>query len=157
MNASRFGFSRSFLSPTLRTKPKVHVSKGFQKALLMDRGGDQEEVLTLDEKVAKAMKKLGVGPATSGSSEPQSTAEGECNDGVCRMPHAAEQEDTETVATRIAKDMNVDPSLVMAALGATSTVDSSNSRKYNEAMARSMIQQELDMINAVPEDSKDVS
>lgn len=113
--------------------------------------------MTLDEKVQKAMEKLGIEqPAAT------ATGDGDCKDGVCPMQASAdaeaetpEQETASAMANRIAKDMNVEVSLALAALGATSTT-ANNSRKYNEEIARSMIQQELDMINTVPEDSPEV-
>ena len=143
--ASRFGSSKTFLPKKLQDEPPA-----FFGSLIGMRGGDQEEVLTLDEKVQRAMNKLGI-------SQPEEESSEECKDGVCPMPSpAAVAEDAESLANRIAEDMNVDASLAMAALGATSTVGA-DSRKYNEAMARTMIQQELDMINTIPEDAPEVS
>lgn len=148
----QLGLSRSFLPWR-----HPHRPSWFQRAFSVSRGGDQEEVLTLDEKVQKAMEKLGIEqPAAT------ATGDGDCKDGVCPMQASAdaeaetpEQETASAMANRIAKDMNVEVSLALAALGATSTT-ANNSRKYNEEIARSMIQQELDMINTVPEDSPEV-
>lgn len=150
-----------------------------QRLLATLRGGDSEEgeVLTLDEKVRKAMSKLGL----AAPSLPNSAQETECEDGVCPVPDDSASElstarttttprppssktqehldiDVETLADKIADDMNVHPSLAMAALGATSTFETANpsSRKYDEAMARSMITQELEMIASVAEDSLEV-
>ena len=159
--ASRFGIHKSFL-PRQRQK-----EQWLQNALLV-RSGDQEQKLTLDEKVQKAMQKLGIEqPTTEQTSVPPST---DCKDGVCSIPSNTEgttneattstetqQEDVNMLADKIVKDMKVDHSLAFAALGATSTVDGSNARTYNEAMARAMIQQELDMIDTIPEDSQEVS
>ena len=159
--ASRFGILKSFL-------PRQRREQQWLQSALLVRGGDQEQTLTLDEKVQKAMQKLGIEqPATEKSPAPPST---ECKDGVCSIPSntdgttneaatstGTEQEDVNMLADKIVKDMKVDHSLAFAALGATSTVDGSNSRTYNEAMARAMIQQELDMIDTVPEDSQQVS
>eukprot|EP00536_Pseudo-nitzschia_multiseries_P001826 jgi/Psemu1/235101/estExt_Genewise1.C_230182 len=52
--------------------------------------------------------------------------------------------------------MNVDAHLAMAALGATSTIGEGNKRLFNEAAAKAMIQQELDLIEKIPEDSENV-
>ena len=150
------------------------------------RGGD-EETLTLDEKVRKAMSKLGLGPpkakeptppptTTTTTTTASSAKDEECKDGVCPMPDdtattPASNEATSTspsqkqldmnveqLADKIANDMNVHPSLAMAALGATSKFETTDptSRKYNEALARNMIQQELDMMENISEDSKEV-
>lgn len=163
--------------------------KAFQKnhdLLTSLRGGDSEEgeVLTLDEKVRKAMTKLGLA-APSIPKKKELTAAAttqDCQDGVCPVPDDSATEsstttaaapppppppsktleqldmDVETLADKIADDMNVHPSLAMAALGATSTFETANptSRQYNEALARSMISQELDMMEGVAEDSPEV-
>ena len=60
------------------------------------------------------------------------------------------------MAERISKDMNVDSSLTMAALGATATMGDNNQRVFDESAARNMIQQELDLISSIPEDSTNV-
>ena len=63
-------------------------------------------------------------------------------------------EDPETMATRIAESMGVDPSLAWAALAATSTEpDSGDRRILDETKARAMLQQEKDMVEQIPEDS----
>ena len=186
VEASRcLGLAKSSQSPSLfGVNEKV-----LQNRLLTTlRGGDSEEgeVLTLDEKVRKAMNKLGLAaPSIPKKKEATAAAavntqETECQDGVCAMPDESASEsstttttspsppssktqeqldiDVETLADKIADDMNVHPSLAMAALGATSTFETANptSRKYNEALARSMISQELDMMESVAEDSPEV-
>jgi thioredoxin 1 len=67
-------------------------------------------------------------------------------------------EDAGTIAARLSEEMSVVRSLVCAALEATATTTggSGNNRKYNENAAREMIQQELDMISQISEDSEDV-
>jgi hypothetical protein len=60
------------------------------------------------------------------------------------------------MAERISKDMNVDSRLSMAALGATSTMGDNNERVFDETAARNMIQQELDLISSISEDSTNV-
>ena len=185
-DASRFvGLS----SPSFGFLPRVGQRNEINKTplvLLTLRGGD-EEVLTLDEKVRKAMSKLGIGPPPKKVEDPKpepptepaatTTDDAECEDGVCPVPDAPPSKsndvvtppppavtqeqldmDVEELADKIADDMNVHPSLAMAALGATSTFETANptSRQYNEALARSMIQQELGMIENVAEDCEEV-
>ena len=156
VSGARFGFSSGILSPTRGGR---NVPGWIQSAILLGRGGDQEQTLSLDEKVQKAMEKLGI-------EQPNEQAADDCKDGVCPMPttdagskeDAPPATDVHVLANQISKDMNVDEALVMAALGATSTDGGPDgSRKYNEDLARTMIQQELDVINTVPEDSKEVS
>ena len=69
-------------------------------------------------------------------------------------------EDAHTMAARIANDMGVEKDLAMAALGATSSsLESGNGddgRSLNEESARAMIQDELDAVGAIKEDSPEV-
>ena len=137
----------------------------------VSRGGDQEE-LTLDQKVRAAMQKLGISPPP-----PPPPSADDCVEGACSVPATASsatmetpreetttivetkepQEDPSVIANRISKDMNVDSSLAWAALGATSTMmGKEEDRIYHERAARSMIQQELDLIAQIPEDSEQV-
>ena len=129
-----------------------------------------EDGQSLDDKVNAAMRKLGLSPP-----EDDEDADGECKDGVCPMPDAnanetesgiqqkeeqsttnAEQQiDPNELAAKMAEEFNVDSTLTMAAIGATSTFDGST-RKFHPEAAREMIQQELNMISNIPEDSDDV-
>lgn len=66
-------------------------------------------------------------------------------------------EDPRDIAELIAKELNVDVAIVMAALVATSTSgDHDNNRIYNEAAAREMIELELQMINKIPENCTEI-
>ena len=143
-----------------------------------------DRVLTLDEKVHAAMRKLGLEPPVSedipssdtpapveAPAEVESTHDGSlitdsnnCADGVCELPGNSESNenstesvtDPSTFAERIAQTMNVDLNMAWAALGATSVATENNKRLYNEKAARDMIQMELDMISQIQEDSEDV-
>lgn len=123
---------------------------------------DDGEEMSLDEKVQAAMKKLGI---------EQPDGDDGCEGGVCSMPAATTATATagddvqenriteETVAdhaAEIAKSMNVDESLAMAALGATAVKDNANNNSYSETAARAMIQQELDLMEKIPEDGEQV-
>jgi len=116
--------------------------------------------MTLDEKVQAAMKKLGLEQPDVGSNDG-------CEGGVCPMPAATTTDNAEESnrikedalverAAEIAKSMNVDESLAMAALGATAAPGANNERTYSETAARAMIQYELDMMETIPEDSEQV-
>jgi len=153
------------------------VSTGVNKYVLEMRGGDTavtddsvdtteitpKEEKSLDEKVYAAMEKLGLSPpSTDGDDATDSTIElKSCKDGVCSMPQ--KREDLENfsnpheMSERLAKEMNVDSRLVMAAIGATSTIGGDNGedqRMFNESAAREMIQQELDLIESIQSDSE---
>jgi thiol-disulfide isomerase/thioredoxin len=103
----------------------------------------------------------------------------ECAHGVCAMPVSEETVsepieesepvletqsvskgdvpmDVNAVATKIASEMQVDRSLAMAALGATSELLDDSTRRYNEEAAKDMIQQELTMINQIHDDMEEV-
>jgi hypothetical protein len=132
-----------------------------------------KEEKSLDEKVYAAMEKLGLSPpSTDGNDNDDAiddTADDiECNDGVCPVPKKKEESEQEQVkiqanpnemADRLAKEMNVDSRLTMAAIGATSTIGGNGNeeqRVFNESAARLMIQQELDLIDSIQIDSEDV-
>jgi hypothetical protein len=132
-----------------------------------------EEEKSLDEKVYAAMEKLGLSPpSTDGNDNDDAiddTADDiECKDGVCPIPEKNEESEQEQVkiqanpnemADRLAKEMNVDSRLTMAAIGATSTIGGNGNeeqRVFNESAARLMIQQELDLIDSIQIDSEDV-
>jgi thiol-disulfide isomerase/thioredoxin len=123
----------------------------MKNAFLVLRGGSAttEDETSLDDKVQAAMKKLGL-------SSPVEDDEGDCPDGVCALPsqNNDEEEDVDpnVLADQIAKDMNVDSRLVMAAIGATLTQGGS----CNEDAARAMIKTELDQVARVREDSPQV-
>ena len=132
----------------------------------MMRGGDappqETQELSLDEKVHAAMKKLGLTPP--GDEKDDCAA---CDGGVCPMPDtpvvaktnepSSLQENPHVLATRIAKEMKVDEALAMAAIGATSIMEGgTQQRRYDEAAAREMIQQELSWIEKVSDDCDEV-
>lgn len=133
-------------------------------------GGDDEP--SLDEKVYAAMKKLGLSPPPGEEGEENIDVSGECKDGVCPMPGQEESsassteaptksassssQDPHVMADAIAKDMEVDSRLAMAAIGATSTLGDNNQRIYHEQAARDMIQYELDLIEQIPRDAPNV-
>lgn len=166
-SARRFGL---LYPPTVGFRPLKTCSDPLSL-----RGGDSE-TLTLDEKVKKAMNKLGLQPppdvVEAAADNKKATDDNDnCKDGVCTIPNNKKEEneqlqqqqqqqdmDIEALGNKIADDMNVHPSLAMAALGATSVQETTNpnSRKYNEELARNMIQQELDIIQNVSEDSEEV-
>ncbi|KAL3945540.1 MAG: hypothetical protein SGBAC_000364 [Bacillariaceae sp.] len=145
------------------TERAVAVSRspfGLAVPSFIPRGGESsitdeqtKEEATLDEKVQSAMEKLGI---SAGAKD-----EMDCEDGVCTIPNASADTESASVdpnllAENIAKEMNVDESLAMAAIGATSTFGANNQRLYNGTAARKMIQQELDLIANIPEDSEEV-
>ena len=145
------------------------------------RGGDQE--VTLDEKVQQAMQKLGIAttrpppppPPSEASTQSETISDDKetpldnCQDGVCTIPptpppSSLDQSDTNRnlitedqvieAAKSLAESMNVDQSLALAALSATSVHDENNrQRLFDRDAGRQMIQQELNMISQIPEDS----
>jgi thioredoxin 1 len=139
-----------------------------------------DRVLSLDEKVHAAMRKLGLEPpATEDILQPAAEANEvglsgvesandsiiNCVDGLCELPEngvITEDQvdepisDPSAMAQRISQSMRVDLNMAWAALGATSVATENNMRLYNEKSARSMIQMELDMIFQIQEDSEDV-
>ena len=139
----------------------------------MTRGGDsappqETQELSLDEKVHAAMKKLGLTPPGDEGDDNAVACEG----GVCSMPETTSvvttsetkepssstlQENPHALAARIAKEMQVDEALAMAALGATSIMEGgTQQRRYDEAAAQKMIQQELSWIEKVTDDCDEV-
>ncbi|KAG7350359.1 thioredoxin domain containing protein [Nitzschia inconspicua] len=128
--------------------------------------GDEQ---SLDEKVFAAMKKLGLAPPTDAIEDGTASmteASMECKDGVCTVPETSDAASTTTqpsaamvdpteLSNRLSQEMDVDARLSMAALGATASIVDGE-RRYNEEAARKMIQQELDLISSIPEDSENV-
>ena len=135
------------------TNPLLSLRCGYQ-----DDDNDDGEEMSLDEKVHAAMRKLGL-------EQPDATND-ECEGGVCPVPattaaaadgeHRITEGSLVECAAEIAKSMNVDKSLAMAALGATVARGANNERTYSETAARAMIQYELDLIETIPEDSEQV-
>jgi thioredoxin len=129
------------------------------------RGGEQasasdtkDETLSLDEKVRKAMQKLGLSAPKMLQDE-----EEECEGGACPLPaelnattEAVKEENAYDMAARIASDMGVNKDLAMAALGATGEKLTGSEPKLNEEAARALIQRELDIIEGIAADSEDV-
>lgn len=149
------------------SSPVLTMRAGFQE--------EEKEELSLDEKVYAAMKKLGL----------ESPATEECEGGACPMPAAVapqevEEEDSLSIPTipspsttdneeripesklmeevaELAESLQVDDSIVMAAMGATVLQENPDmERTYSVSAAREMIQQELDLITTIPEDSDEV-
>jgi thiol-disulfide isomerase/thioredoxin len=141
--------------------PAVWKVRGGESAAVSEN--ETEEEPSLDDKVHAAMRKLGIAPP--GEEEDDDGQDNNnlnnCEDGVCEIPKSEESSSsTESLnphelAATISKDMNVDVSLAMAAIGVTAT-QSDNGQVYNEQAARAMIQQELDLISNIPEDSENV-
>lgn len=138
---------------------------GYQEDQTEDAVVEQGE-LSLEQKVHRAMQKLGIAPPVPPPPSEHSSAEGAnedtCVDGVCPIPNsesvsddlpAEPHQDPRELAESISKELNVDVSLVWAALAATSTGSSDDNRVYNVQDAREMIQQELEIIGQVSEDS----
>jgi hypothetical protein len=140
--------------------PNNRLQQQQQRRRILDlpRGGaEEEEELSMEEKVHAAMRKLGMNPPADDAEQ----AEAECADGVCPMPGQEQEKivadtdanigqadsmNVEEVATQIASEMNVDRSLALAALGATTS----------EEAAREMIQQERNMIDQISDDLEQV-
>jgi len=153
-----------------KARPRLSSQTGL---MLEVRGGEEsvaeaeaeaapKDDKSLDEKVYAAMEKLGLSAPSNGDDD---TSGMDCKDGICAMPEqsgtpsiqrAQADEDPTDIADRIAEEMNVDSHLAMAAVGATSTIGDGNQRLFNEFAARAMIQQELDLIANIPEDSEAV-
>mmetsp|Transcript_8441 Transcript_8441/g.13020 ORF Transcript_8441/g.13020 Transcript_8441/m.13020 type:complete len:740 (+) Transcript_8441:72-2291(+) len=125
--------------------------------------GSMNSHLSLDEKVQRAMEKLGLADTAEGDDE--------CEGGKCELK--ANEATTQTslpkentksntpegphaMAERLSKEMSVTKDLAMAALGATGEVQSDKERRLNESAARVLIQQELDLISGISEDRDDV-
>lgn len=130
----------------------------------LSRESVQLQEPSLDEKVYAAMKKLGLDPPSV--VQEASTEEGECKDGVCPMPESSSsdtpepsssaQMDPYQMSEEISAQMNVDPSLAMAALGATAQAGDNGKRIYDMDRARTMIQDELDAIGKVSDETPEV-
>jgi thiol-disulfide isomerase/thioredoxin len=186
--------------PLLTFTRPAHTTPSALDRLMLWRGGDQEsndvivdnrstdqEELSLDEKVQRAMEKLGLaggqesstGAAPSSSTLSQQEDNNNCEDGVCSLPTEKTTIQDETItgsalsstsnpegsvreeqlldrAAVISKEMGVDDSLVMAAFGATAKINDNNQRTYSEQAAKTLIQQEIDLIATVPEDCEQV-
>ena len=118
---------------------------------------EEEEEESLDAKVRRAMKKLGLAVEEPATTTTTADNDATCKDGVCEIPNKPETEqDPNVIADQIASSMKIDRPLAMAAVGATATVHEDGSRTFNEIAARQMIVQELQAIHSVPEDSSDV-
>jgi len=153
-----------------RRRDSSESSPAFLVLSCCRRGGYQqqqqqqettEDGLSLDEKVRKAMLKLGLTPpsttnddgeasgadaAGGGEAKDAAAAEdGECAGGVCEMPKEQQQEDRssgasassssdvdfEAMASRLAEEFDVDESLAMAAIGATRRRDDDDSSSFD--------------------------
>ena len=162
VDAARPFSSAAFLPKTSRAN--------ISRSILQIRGGEESTLTpdetqnekSLDEKVYAAMEKLGLSVPSADDDE---VDENGCKNGVCPMPGQSPKQaetkpqgsqDPVDIADRISKDMNIDSYMAMAAVGATSTLGDKNQRIFNESAARAMIQQELDLIASIPEDSEDV-
>ena len=130
---------------------------------------EEEEEESLEDKVHAAMRRLGLSPDgspisendTSTNSAEEEEKEMECKDGVCELPKepkaAAPLEDAMTMTKRLSSEMEVDETIVYAALGATMTIgEGSEEERLNEDAAREMIQNEMSAIARVMEDCDEV-
>ncbi len=171
----------------------VHPKEEFVVNLNKMRGGDQitnvassqekgkreevEDELSLEDHVHAAMRKLGL--TVNNDNETNENVDLECKDGVCTIPNTTSSTDTtntkrissnsgediQTITKRLAKEMDVDESIVFAAIGATLDpigLDDNNkkddeSSRINEDAAREMIQNEISAIQRVMEDCDEVS
>eukprot|EP00978_Attheya_sp_CCMP212_P034839 scaffold148415_cov52-Attheya_sp.AAC.2 len=144
------------------------VPRGGSSETVADASHTETEEMSLDDKVQAAMKRLGIDPPSAQddhddndiveSESATATAvpsNVECKDGVCEIKEEQEEENVMDLGNRIAKEMNVDVSLAMAALGATHSSDAT-SPEYNESAARALIQQELDAMKSISEDCDEV-
>ena len=130
------------------------------------RGGDQESATdepSLEDKVHAAMKKLGISPPPPPppSDDIDEGDDEGCVDGVCPMPEqpasaVKPSEDPAEMCSRLAAEMNVDKSMVWAAMAATSVDGDSGAREFDENAAREMLQQEVNVISQVTENSPEV-
>jgi len=160
----------AFLLSNLRGGDETAASTGVDSPPVTHTttttNGDDEP--SLDEKVYAAMKKLGMSPPTEEGVENDAD---KCKDGICPMPNqesasssssadtqpqSTPEQDPHVMASAIAKEMNVDSRLAMAAIGATSKFGEGNQRVYNEKAAKDMIQYELDLIERIPSDAPNV-
>mmetsp|Transcript_27415 Transcript_27415/g.40477 ORF Transcript_27415/g.40477 Transcript_27415/m.40477 type:complete len:615 (-) Transcript_27415:665-2509(-) len=156
---------------TLSSIPTAHSSFRCPPAFWKVRGGGDaapqsvatdNKNLSLDEKVQKAMEKLGL----AGNAEEKQ----ECDGGKCELKSAeastetssqldtksSTQEGPHVLAERISIEMGVTKDLAMAALGATALQQSGTERRLDEDAARALIQQELNLISGISEDREDV-
>jgi hypothetical protein len=163
--------TRPFAATAFVPKTRRQNLSSTARLILEIRGGEDATITgesetaapteekSLDEKVYAAMEKLGL----SVPSADVTTSEMDCEDGVCAIPgqkddqQAQPDADPVEIADRISEDMSIDSYMAMAAVGATSTIGGDgNKRIFNESAARAMIQQELDLIEMIPEDSEAV-
>ncbi len=133
---------------------------GYQDNEAVDNVETEQGGLSLEQKVHRAMQKLGISPPVPPPLSETAVDADNCVDGVCSIPDAKSDApstepppDPRELAESISKELNVDVSLVWAALAATSTGSSDDQRVYNIQEAREMIQQELDIISQVSEDA----
>ncbi len=166
--------ARSSVDAARPFSPKAFLPKtsraSVPRSILQVRGGEESTITpdetqnekSLDEKVFAAMEKLGLSVPSADDDDDDEVDENGCKNGVCPMPGQKTEtkpqgsQDPVAIADRISKDMNIDSYMAMAAVGATSTLGDKNIRIFDESAARAMIQQELDLIASIPEDSDDV-
>jgi len=144
-----------------------------------DGDGVAEEEMSLEDKVAAAMARLGLTPDgldDAGEDDDRIRAEPEVvaeepevvteESAPASLPQAEmatnevsteekKEESIETTIRRISNDMDVDETIVVAALGATREgvgVANGGDGILNETAARAIIQNEIDAVASVPED-----
>lgn len=153
----------------------------------------EEEEVSLEDRVHAAMRKLGLSVDNNHDDDGENQKNNaECTDGVCAIPTSppplsssssettttttttttaatspqqvdTSNEDIHTVMKRIAKEMDVDESIVFAAINATlkptgeAKTQENDNLRINENAARVMIQNEIDAIQRVMEDCEEVS
>jgi len=169
--------------PFLVRHEQQEIKPIFAAQILKIRGGDEETATVpsstqtddvaqneeeqedgegedLEVRVHAAMKKLGLSFGGQDDDKNSDIGGEECKDGVCTIPTETSnkpKEDVKTMTTRIAKDMNIDESIVYAAIGATlKPGDGDEESRLNEDAARVMIQNEVDAIQRVMEDCEEV-
>lgn len=157
--------------PFLSTRPRFGR---FSEILTLRGGDDEDNEPSLDEKVRKAMAKLGI-------QGPNAVEDGEttdCPDGVCPIPEdqeappqqltqeeqrasidqpASNDAETPSMADRLAAEFGVDVTLAQAAIGATAeTGEDGSVLAYQEDAARELLAEELSRVQHVPDDAPEV-
>ena len=132
----------------------------------MENKDDLEDEESLEDKVHAAMRRLGLSPDGSSASDAASTSaaasdveEIECKNGACALPADPKPplEDAMTMTKRLSIEMEVDETIVYAALGATMMPgEGSEEERLNEIAAREMIKNEMNAIARVMEDCDEV-
>jgi thioredoxin len=121
---------------------------------------EEESTVTEEESTAVAVAETALEPEHA-AEEAEISAEleeiaAELEESAAAEAEIAAEVDPSALANSLAEELNLHVSLVWAALGATSIHEDDGRRSYDETAARQMIQQEIDMIAQVQEDSAQV-